>query len=46
MFRKILCWLGFHKVNEEDWSESFGWSEEYLGDRNWCEVCGKMIIRK
>jgi hypothetical protein len=35
ILEKILCrWFRIHKVNEDEWSDSFGWSEEYLGQTN------------
>lgn len=42
---KFLCKIGIHKVEEEDWTDSFGWNEEYLCQTNWCNRCGEMIIR-
>jgi hypothetical protein len=46
MFRKLLCWLGSHKINEDEWRDQFGWGEKYLGQTNWCYRCGKLITRK
>jgi hypothetical protein len=46
ILEKILCrWFGIHKVDEDEWKDSFGWGEEYLGQTNWCSRCGEMIKR-
>jgi hypothetical protein len=46
ILEKILCrWFGIHKVNEDEWTDSFGWGEKYLGQTNWCSRCGEMIKR-
>lgn len=41
--RKVLCWLGIHKLDEDEWYDSYGWGEEYLHSINYCECCGKEI---
>ena len=42
---KILCWVGVHKLDENDWTdiwEEDGYSGEVcIGQKNWCKRCGK-----
>lgn len=46
---KILCWVGIHKVKEEDWidmwcSDDYS-GKEFYGEKNLCTRCGKRILR-
>ena len=43
---KFLCWIGIHKLDEDEWRDSYGWREEYLHSTNYCVICNKMIQRK
>ena len=50
MKNKFLCWLGIHKINDNDWEdiwEEDGYSGEIcVGEKNFCVRCGKIITRK
>lgn len=43
---KFLCWLGIHKLDEDEWHDAYGWNEEYLHSNNFCKRCNKMIQRR
>ena len=43
---KILCWVGIHKLDEDEWQDSYSWGEEYLHSTNCCVRCNKMVQRK
>ena len=42
----FLCWLGIHKLDEDEWHDSYGWGEEYLYSTNYCKRCNEMIQQK
>jgi hypothetical protein len=47
---KFLCWIGIHKLDENDWTdiwEEDGYSGKVCtGQKNWCKRCGEYITRK
>lgn len=46
IINRFLCWIGHHELDDEEWQDSYGWSEQYLHSTNFCKHCNKMIQRK
>ena len=42
---KLLCWLGFHKIDKEDGWEQYNEDEKYLYTIYYCRKCNKRIVK-
>ena len=42
---RILCWLGFHKIDETKWSEKDIWKNNVF-ETNCCIRCKKIIFKR
>ena len=43
---RLLCWLGFHKIDEFDGWDQYDYNENYIETIFYCKKCDKRITKK
>lgn len=46
MIRRILCFFGIHKFDQDEWVDRHDEYGDYVYSANVCEKCNKYIIKK